>query len=325
MGGLGAGGAEAAWDLEPATTFARPCVRRARGDGLADNLERGGEPEAVTAAALDAVARRLKQAQAHLANAERELTVDKNGRAILARLVDAVSTTPAERSVAAAKAALEQCRAEAAAMARAWLEQRPQALLAADRSASPWSAAQALRHLDLLLLLPRMRQWQALAVEAVDVMERGAARCRPVADSEFHQQAWAIAIPSRLSLGISELARECIADAIDAAQRLRAVLPEEELSVDLDGLDDVFRRLIAYLLQPVFLADGWRDINKHEQVADKLALMAQMLRPLSIYLGQLADRAEKDIAAGQQQAEAFLAPYRAAARDEMPKGLRSGA
>ncbi len=295
------------------------------GDALADNLDSGGEPEAVTAAALDAVARRLKQAEAHLANAARQLTVDKDGRALLGRLVDAVSRTPAEKAVAAAEADLAQCRAEAAAMARAWLERRPRELLADDRAALPWSAAQALRHLDLLSLAPRLRQWQALAVEAVTVMDRGAARCRPVADQEFSQQVWAIATPSLLSLGISGLARECIADAIAAAQRLRAVLPEEELSVDLDGLDDVFHRLIAYLQQPVFLASAWRDINKHEQVADKLALMAQMLRPLSIYLGQLADSAEKDIAAGQQQAEAFLAPYRAAAREELPKGLRSGA
>lgn len=268
---------------------------------------------------------------------------DKDARraaGLVARLVDAVTETPPELELAAAQAALDALRAPTAAIVRDWLTERTAELLRADASVPPWGAQQALRHLYLTDLLPRLREWHRLAVEAIAVMEEGARKCRPVAEAEYvggELGNWMGTDPPLISLGVSELARECVSDAMAAADRLRAALPEHSLSVDLDGLDDIVSRLVDYLHQPVFgllslshaayLPTGkpppdMSDINKHGQVAEKLEIMARMLTPLSIHLAQLADRSARDIAAHVEEIEPLLAPHCRAAHAELPAPLQ---
>ena len=304
-------------------------------------LDKSSEQD-IIAARLQALARDWSAAQVRRQAAQQALVRDKEARrasGLAARLVDAVTETPPEAELAAAEAALESLRAPTVELVRSWLAERTAQLLQADASVPPWSAQRALRHLHLTGLLPRLREWHRLAGEAIDIMEQGARKCRPVATAEFVTSLdnWTGWEPPLLSLGVSGLARECVTDAIAAASRLRAALPEKSLSVDLDGLDDIFRRLIDYLHQPVFqlLSHGHArhlstgkpppdttDINKHGQVAEKLEIMARMLTPLSIHLAQLADAAERDIAAHAEQAEPLLAPFRQAAQAELPAPLQ---
>ena len=306
------------------------------------SAEQDGDAAAALAARLDVLADAWSAARVRLNAAEQAVAHDKDMRraaGLAARLVDAVTETAPEAEHAAAQAALQALHAPTADAVRAWLVERTAELLLADAAVPPWSAQQALRHLYLTDLLPRLREWHRLAGEAIAVMERGARRCRPAAAAEFVTQLdnWTGWEPSLLSLGVSELARECVTDAIAAAARLRTALPERALSVDLDGLDDIVRRLIDYLQQPVFLLlshghAAWlstgrplpntTDVNKHGQVAEKLEIMARMLTPLSIHLAQLADQAERDIAAHAGEVERMLAPHRQAAHAELPAPLR---
>jgi hypothetical protein len=302
--------------------------------------QESGEATAALAARLCTLADQWSVARSRVNAAGQAVARDKAMRraaGLVARAVDAITETPPEAELVAAQAALEALRAPTVGVVRSWLIERTAQLLHADTSIPPWSAQQALRHLHLTDLLPRLREWHRLAGDAVAVMEQGARRCRPVATAEFFDSLGNWTEPSLLSLGVSELARDCVTDAMAAAARLRAALPEQSLSVDLDGLDDVIRRLIDYLHQPVFrrlshghaahLSTGqpmpdMSDINKHGQVAEKLEIMARMLTPLSIHLAQLADRADRHIADHSRQAEPLLAPYRQAAHAELPAPLQ---
>lgn len=302
----------------------------------------GDEAAATIAGHLHALSQDWSAARARLLAAQAAVVQDKEmrrGSGLAARLVDAVTETPPEAELAAAQAALESLRQPTVELVRSWLTERT-AQLVANASVPPWSAQQALRHLHLTNLLPRLREWHRLAVDAIAVMEEGARKCRPVAAAEFISSLdnWTGRDPPLLSLGVSELARECLSDAMAATGRLRAALPEQSLSVDLDGLDDIVRRLIDYLHQPVFqmlshaharwLSTGKpfpdsSDINKHGQVAEKLEIMARMLTPLSIHLAQLADRAERDVDAHVGEAEPLLNPFRQAAYAELPAPLQA--
>jgi hypothetical protein len=302
----------------------------------------GDDAAAALAVRLGSLAERWSGARLRLAAAENAVKRDKDQRraaGLTARLVDAVTETAPEAELAAARAALDALRAPTVDAVRAWLVERTAGLLRADTSVPPWTAQQALRHLYLTDLLPRLREWHRLALDAIAVMEDGARKCRPVAAAEHAGSLgnWMGTDPPLISLGVSELARECVSDAMAAAGRLRAALPEQSLLVDLDGLDGIIQRLIDYLHQPVFSSLShahaeWlstakpfpdsSDINKHGQVAEKLEIMARMLTPLSIHLDQFANRTAQEIDAGAATAEPLLARHRLVAQAELPQLLR---
>ena len=292
----------------------------------------------ISAEQLQTLAAEWSAATTRLAAAECAVALDKQQRqqdGMIARAIDALSDTPAEAECRLAQEALAKIQEAAVDDLHVWLDQRTATLLESDVAAPPWSKQLALRHLQLTNLLQHLREWHHLAANAVTVMEADAQKCRPVGTGELFHSIASWPLPPLVSLGVSELAAESVNNALQAVARLRAALPEQELSIDLEGLNDTFRRLIEYLHQPVFqflshahaasLSLGVRPttdlINKHDEVAEKLEMMARMLTPLTVHLGQLVDRAEKEIEKGAEQAVPVLEQYRKAACAELPDAL----
>ena len=65
-----------------------------------------------------------------------------------------------------------------------------------------------------------------------------------------------------------------------------------------------------------------KDLRAAEQVVQKLEVTARMLTPLSIYLRQLAERAQAEANEHAAAAQATIASYAQAAYDELPERLR---
>jgi hypothetical protein len=273
---------------------------------------------------LEELAERWSVALARLHAAEEALKADKARRRsdVVARVVDAVSETPVEAALAAVRTAAKDTQDTAAPQIMAWLNQRESELLETDGSSSPWAVRQALRYRRMKTLVPRLRHWHALAMEAIAVMERDAATCRAIGGAEIVDTVSRWPIPTPASYAAPRRAVGLATRAAEGLASLRAALPEEDLSIGLDGLNELLQRLSTFLQQsafdgPVSIAD-----NRHATAGEKLELTARMLTPLAIHLQQLADRAAADLAAERDQVEVFLDHYRIAARAELPRTLQ---
>ena len=274
---------------------------------------------------LEELAERWSVALARLHAAEQAIKADKARRQsdVVARVVDAVTETPVEAALEAARAAAKGAQDIAVPQIMAWLNQRESELLEADGSSSPWAVRQALRYRRMKALVPRLRHWHTLAMEAIAVMERDAATCRSIGSVELVESVARWPIPAITSVAPPGAAMASTIQVAKALETLRAALPEEELSIDLEGLNELLRRLWAFLQELVIHRGIEFTNNKHIAAGEKLEMAARMLTPLAIHLQQFADRAAAEVAAEWDQVEAFLDRYRIAARSELPKTLQA--
>lgn len=276
------------------------------------------DEEPVTAEDLADIATRLTAMESRLASAEQTVAAEKARHGLAARLHDLFTETSAETALSNATATVDKLKGVAASRVARWLMQRP-AILAREAEGPGGPVG---RYLDLAERHRELHTWQTLAADAIATMESAAHRYGRAADVELADAAVRWPMASVASLGVSMGARSALDEAQAAIARLRAALPAHGVSVKLEAVDDSFDTFVDLLYKPAFDVLSWNNLSRMEQVVQKLEVTARMLTPLSIYLRQLAERAQAEASEHAAAAQATIASYSQAAYDELPERLR---
>lgn len=280
--------------------------------------------DAAPAPSLDDLAAKVQSAADSVQRARAALATDKQQRtgSLVARLVDALTSTAPEKVLIEAEASLGVARERGWAAARAWIVATATRRLFAQ-------PAEAQRHREQTLRLARVRRraehaqrWQRLAREAEDSLSSARDACSSASDAEtldLFTKSKAVSVLS--SLGTAD-ASAAINRARRAVHALADALPKRTEQPDIERPDDLLDLVVDLTTDLPFDLTSLFTIDALDTAEIQCTRAAEQLRPLVLRLARLA----ADTKAKAEQEAAALhgieAPYLQAAAAEVPALLR---
>lgn len=273
---------------------------------------------------LDDLAAKVQSAADSVQRARAALATDKQQRtgSLVARLVDALTSTAPEKVLIEAEASLGVARERGWAAARAWIVATATRRLFAQ-------PAEAQRHREQTLRLARVRRraehaqrWQRLAREAEDSLSSARDACSSASDAEtldLFTKSKAVSVLSSLDTADASAA---INRARRAVQALAQALPKRTEQPDIERPDDLLDLVVDLTTDLPFDLTSLFAIDALDTAEIQCTRAAEQLRPLGLRLARLA----ADTKAKAEQEAAALhgieAPYLQAAAAEVPALLR---
>lgn len=272
---------------------------------------------------LEAHANAVSLAEARRDAARDAVTADKAARAgsVLARVIDALTRTDAEKALEDAEAALAAARSTGQAAAEAWVSETAQAEFAADivRARSRDALIRTAERLEARAV--KVRGWARLAETARAKMSDAADACASASSSEFLD-----AVTSNKAFALmSHMDTSTAKSAVDAAQaavrELSEALPDRVSGQEVEVPDDLLD-LALDMLGGGFDIFSFFNSQKLDAAAAACRSAEARLAPLAARLDALAQKAETDAAEPRAAVQDLEKPFYAAATARLPEPLR---
>lgn len=265
----------------------------------------------------------LELAERRVASAQLAVAEDKAARSgsLVARLVDAISTTAPEAALSVAERQLECTTKQLRIEARAWIRENARQKL----DSNPKDNA---RHVQLSqevegieIRLARIWGWLNLANDADSKLSTAASMCSSASSMEVFDLCSNNNAISLISAGNTGDANRALQSARAAVKRLARALPNHTDELDVELPNDTLDLVVDLAISPVLDVLSWFNIGTLNNARDDCLRAQQAIRPLLKQLRRLERNLCSQRDAGRQALRSLEAPYIGAAAEQVPAVL----
>lgn len=273
---------------------------------------------------LHELAAQVQAAQRRVETARNILARDKQARAssLMARLVDALTTTQSETVLNDAEARLAAAMKKGRTAACVWIIDTARQRLAEKPAEAGRYQEQARKLERVQRRAGQMRRWLELAREADRRLSAARSACESASTTELLDFVSTNKVISALSYMDTSSAADAIRNAGRAVQALAEALPKRAGQAEIDQPDDLLDLLVDLAFDPGFDVLSLFNMGRLDDAARQCGKAADKLRPLLERLRQLVDDAQAKVEQERAALRDIEAPYLEAAAAQVPDILR---
>lgn len=270
------------------------------------------------------LAAQVQAAQRHADTARRVVEADKQGRAgsLMARLVDALTTTQPEAVLNDAEARLAAATDKGKKAAHAWIIATAGQRLADQPTDAGRHREQTQRLERVLSRARQVQQWLELAQAADSQLSVAHRACESASTTELLDLVSKNKAISALSYMDTSSASDAVKRAGRAVKELAEALPKRAEQAEIEQPDDLLDLVVDLAFDPGFDVLSWLNMGRLDDAAHQCRQAAEKLRPLLNRLHKLAGEAQARAEQERATLRSIEAPYLEAAAAEVPDVLR---
>lgn len=277
-----------------------------------------------TTPTIQDLATQVQASQRRVATARSAVEADKALRAgsWRARLVDMLTTTPAEAELNDAEAQLKEHFKVGTHAAQEWIIAIARQRLSEQPKEAELHRMQKRRVEHVTRRAGQVKEWLELTSTAASQLNAARSACESASTTELLDAFSKSKAISALSYMDTSSASDAVKRARVAVKALADALPKRTENGDIDQPDDLLDLVMDLAFDPGVDLLSWFNMGRLDDAARQCREAAAKLRPLLGQLSRLTGEAQAKVEEERAKLSAIEAPYLDAAANEVPEVLR---